>query len=70
MVDVMARVRVLPVGIDRVHSTFEANISPDDAIGASALLAKTIKAARLGDPSTWRLQIWCQRRGWIEHRTS
>jgi len=65
----MARVRVLPVGLDRVHRSFEASVSADDPIGCAALLAKTVKAERLGEPSAWRLQVWDQRRGWVEHRT-
>lgn len=66
----MAGVRILELATTRVVvPEFQVpDLNPDDELTALLVLAREIRARRLGDPARYRIQIWHQRRHWVEHR--
>lgn len=64
----MATARITTTnGTRRVE--FDTDVRPDDPISAVALLRRRCETDRLGDPARHKLEIWDQRRGWVEFRT-
>lgn len=66
----MARVRILELATTRVVvPEFQVtDLAPSDELTALLVLAREVRARRLGDPARFRIQVWDQRRHWVEHR--